>query len=526
MNTETSSEDYFHYNQGIFVDRDHEINLFMKTVRATDKTKYLEFIGVSGQGKTELLRWIFKKSREEGFLSAYLDFANSLFQRPEIYPILEAAAAQLSETVDEAPFQSFREILPKYKNELKNFYKASWLSDSIDPKPYTDIEKELIDSFSASLDAIAKKSVIVLCMDSSEKAYDRSFREFENNILSKYSNNSNFMIVTAGQTPIKWEAGTFPIASRNIIKPTHLNPFDKQSAIEQIEQITKHRGFKVSKLDEIGNKLFAITLGHPFSNFELVDYCLKSESEIDFSPELVEEKLNGGIRSLVKGFIEKQILESVYIDQNLYPSAVEILMHLSPLRNVELEIVSFILSKFLSGWFSDKPFYHILRLFGNLTNSFTFSQWQMGSGYTMEPVVKNILLHDLKQNHYEKYVIIQQAINGKYGDEVKKARDDSQIKYIVERLYHHACFLLIKNTQNITIIIEEELESFLRSFAYDYKNNPQKGIQYLLDLENMLEKEKTKIFGIAALGTDINIDSLLNKTKKYKEKIMNFQNSL
>ena len=515
--------DTFTDTNSLFVDREEETALFLKTIRAELKTKYLEFVGVSGQGKTELLKWINRKSRKEGYLTAYIDFSQNQFQRPEIYPILQEIADQIRHEIEtgesSAPFQSFQDILPKYLEVLREFYKDSWLSDSVDSKPYIDLEENLTKAFRKDFGELIKSNTVVLCLDSTEQTYKRAFREFEYKILSYFTNDSNFMLVSSGQTPIKWEDKTFPPEARGSVRSSLLKPLDKKSAVRQIESIAKHEGRSLSKPHEIGDKLFEITLGHPLSNFQLVEYWL-SETEKDkpqVSPELVEEQLNGGIRELAKRFIEKQIFRSVYIDPNIYPSPVEILRCLSPLRFIEFGILWFALKTFLPTWFAGKPFSHTERLFKSLTTSFVFSSVQFGTGYMMEPVVRNILLQDLKRNYNKNYRLIQEQITKRYDFYVHESHDDSRIKFFVEHFYHLACTLSLEEAKNINNKLKEVLDKFLkRTFMMDGLVNPEMAIQQLFDLENKLEQEKRGPFSIANLGTNVDIEDIVKKVKRFR----------
>lgn len=514
-----SSQDCFDYHRDLFVDRDQEIDQFMRIVRATDRTKYLEFVGVSGQGKTELLKWIAYKAREQGYLPVYLDFSNNLFQRPEIFPLLEETAEQLDEMRAESPFRSFWEILPKYKDALRHFYKESWLSDTVDAKPFIELESKLIDSFSNGLTAVAEKSIIVLCMDSSEKAYDRSFREFENNILSRYSNNANFMIVTAGQTPVKWESETFPKESKDYIEPTRLSPLDQNNAVAQIERIAECKGRSLANPDLIGNKLFEITLGHPFSNFQLVDYWLDAEKSDKLSPELFEKQLSVGLRVLIKRFIEKQILMSVYIDQTIYPSPIEILRHLSPLRHIDFAIIWFVLTNFLPDWFDEQQdFAHVERLLNRLANSFVFLPRGHEAGYIMEPVVKNILLYDLKKHDMNKYLEIERAITSQYGYYARQT-SASQIHFFVEHLYHHACYIQNDAKHEMREELESRLDRFLIDISESDSASPEIIRQQLINLEDKIRFEEKRDFGICKLSTDVDINTLATKISKCRNQI-------
>ena len=62
------------FDPELFVDRAEERKLFFDTVHARRQQTYLEFKGIAGQGKSELLKWICYNESGENYFSVYVDF--------------------------------------------------------------------------------------------------------------------------------------------------------------------------------------------------------------------------------------------------------------------------------------------------------------------------------------------------------------------------------------------------------------------------------------------------------------------
>lgn len=108
----------------------------------------------------------------------------------------------------------------------------------------------------------------------------------------------------------------------------------------------------------------------------------------------------------------------------------------------------------------------------------------------MEPITRNILLADLRLNQKEKFFEIQHALIEQYERWIEQTRDASQIKNIIERLYHRT--LLMKEEQKegqIHETISEELKGFIGRIKLD-TGDPIQNRDQITRLKNALERDK------------------------------------
>ncbi len=501
------------FDLDLFVDRENEQKLFLKTVHATTERKYLEFNGIAGQGKTELLKWIFYEAKKEGCLSAHVDFERAEYHRSEIFPILETIADYLSEKEQSSDlFKTFKHALKPYLNELRKYYREAWLNQNADQKPLRRLEQRVILSFKNDLNDILKFHKVVICLDSTEKAYDRAFYDFEEQILAFYTENKSFMLVTAGQEQLTWHTTELKRKS-GTIKRQNLPRLDPESVHDQLNCLARNKGFKVEDVEQIRDKMFKITLGHPFSNYKLIDFWMEDlEPEQSLNHEIVEQQFNESIQILVKKFIEERVLENLQLRED-YPSATEILWYLSPLRYIEFGILWFVLSSFLPKWFDGRSFAFFEHLLKDFSDTHVFKPWRLGSGYELEPVVLNVLLLDMRRNEREIYIQVQKVLAEQYNVYVEQTRDDTQIKYIVERLYHYAAFLAEDQPSLVNTEICNELSRYLNKYFNPESARTVIENQMLLNLKNQLQKENNADNGLKGMGVDIS--ALLKKIDEF-----------
>ena len=177
---------------------------------------------------------------------------------------------------------------------------------------------------------------------------------------------------------------------------------------------------------------------------------------LSLNSEIVEQRFNESIQILIKKFIEERVFENLQLRED-YPPATEILWYLSPLRYIEFGILWFVLSSFLPKWFDGRSFAFFEHLLKDFSDTHVFKPWRLGSGYELEPVVRNVLLLDMRRNEREIYIQVQKALAEQYNVYVEQTRDDTQIKYIVERLYHYAAFLAEDQSSLVNTEICNEL---------------------------------------------------------------------
>jgi hypothetical protein len=500
MNVQTTAPSF---DPKLFVGRKKETKLFIDTVRATTRRTYLEFNGIAGQGKSELLKWIYHHAKKEGYLAAYVDFELTQFHRPEIYPILETIAAHL--TIQSSPeiFQAFHEKLPQCKAQLQKFYRDSLEKpQEADRRPLKVIEDELVAAFNAGLNTLLQMHKIVFCLDSTEKAYQLAIHNLEEQVLQEQIREPHFMLVTAGQERVVWKNAEI----RKLVKDYELSQLTSEEVREQIQRLAEKNGFELQDTDYISDKVLQMTLGHPFSNYKLVD-SWTSKFTHPLNRNVADTRSGQGIEALVHTIIEDRILENLDLGE-AYPPAKDILSCLAPLRRIEFGTLWYMLSTFLEDWFQGKPFGFFEHLMDKFQKKRIFTPWQLGIGYDLEPVVRNILLWDLRANQpREEYISIERQLAEQYHAWVQHTRDATQIKNILERLYHYATYLHEATPESVDRNIQEQLKEYLREyFTIDSLGGEVALQEQLYRLYREIETDKE----LAAL-TDI--DELLARIK-------------
>lgn len=488
------------FDPDLFVDRKEEQKIFFDTVRTRSGQAYLEFNGVAGQGKSELLRWIYYNAKKEGYISAYIDFELPQYHRPEIYPILQTVADHLSTSISPDFFHAFKEKLPLCLEQLQNFYRDSLENpQDADRRPLKELEDKLATAFHEGLTSLLKSHKVVLCLDSTEKAYPPALRSFEEQVLQHHTRDRNFIIVTAGQEKLVWKNTEI----KDLVKQYDLSRLDPRGVHEQMNRLAEKKGFKIEDSDLVSNKMLQLTLGHPFSNYKLIDFWTNGfKTSLNKTIVEDEKRFAQSIRELIESIIKDRILERLQLSEG-YPPVKDILWYLAPLRRIEFGTLWYMLSTFLEGQFKGKRFDFFEKLMEEFRTTYIFMPWQLGVGYDLEPVVRNILLWDMRINTPEEYIKVQKILSEQYDKWVAQSHDATQIKNIVERLYHYAAYLQkTREVQDINPSVQSELKRYLQDyFSPEFAGGEVALRDQLNRLLSALEsdKELSTLIDIAAL---------------------------
>ena len=472
----------------LFANRAEEKQLFFDRVRAKTKQVYLEFNGVAGQGKSEFLKWIHATSQQEEHCSAYIDFEAAEYHRPEIYPILETIADQLSDQLSPDVFHAFKATLAPYLQELRKAYHDS-LSDAqtADRRPLTDLENALIAAFNDDLKSLLAARKLVLCLDSTEKAYRLAISSFEDQILKGYTGCQNFMLVTAGQEELAWRTTEI----KDLIEQHDLPRFTVTGAQEQLASLaaTKHFGVEARDREVILQKMLELTQGHPFSNYKLIDFWTDGFTS-PLTKTVVEAQFARSIRELSRKVVEEKILGKFQLSAE-YPLVNEILWFLAPLRHIEFDSFKYVLSTFLADWFQGKRYLFFQKLMGEFQKTYIFKRWQLGSGFDLDPVVRNILLLDMRVNFPETFRKVEETLATLYDTWVANTHDATQIRNMIERLYHYATYLREIQTKDFDGRMQQELRRYLDTYFYaDAPEHTKPLYNQLSRLQNTLEEDE------------------------------------
>ncbi|MCP4350825.1 MAG: hypothetical protein GY795_35615 [Desulfobacterales bacterium] len=447
------------FNPDLFVDRELERELVnnLLTEKETE-LRILEFSGITGQGKTELLKWAYTEAKTKKLLSAYIDFELSEFHRKEIYPILETIAAQLSSDEHvKTLFDPFVRTLPNYIDEFNRYYRSLWEEPRIaDRKPLIKLEKELIEKFNTGIRQLLSSCKLVLCLDSTDKAYEIAIREFEQQFLQNFADNPNFIILVAGQQKFDWMK---PHLQERVSR-RQLKRFEYEDVRKFLDRYDKIKQLNIEDREQLLRQIWNVTLGHPFSSYKFLD-IISNGFKKNLTKEVVSTVYPESVKLLIKNVITDRMLSNLGIGEN-YPLPEKILFYLAPFRRIEFVTLWFALTTFLRDWFKNKPFIFFEELLEEFhKHSHVFTPWKLGQGFNMEEVTRSILLSDLRINNYEQFVEIQKILADQYDIWVSQTRDASQVKNIVEKFYHHTMLLKETCPDNAGDIIKKELERYL-----------------------------------------------------------------
>ncbi len=448
------------FDEELFVDREKAREEFLHAVSAESFSPYLEFTAVAGQGKSELLKWIYHHARQYGYAAAYIDFEFARYHQAELYPVLETIARQLAEQIGQTLFSRFRRQLAEYLDSLYEQYSATFPSSpEKTPVVPAEMEQGVYAAFCHELNSILTWRPFVLCLDSTEKAYQPVFRDCEARLVLPYTTQRNFILITAGQEQVGWEQ---PGVKQRLRSYT-LSNFDPKWTRKQIEVLAQVKNLRIEQGEDLIATMLRLTSGHPFSNYTLLDF-LTDGFRSSVTSSVFEGCFQSAITMLLEHVVEARILERTRLGER-YPSARTILWHLSPLRHIELSMFRYVLSTCLAEWFQEKPFTVFERLMGQFQKTSIFTRWQLGSGFNINPVVRNILLADLRENAPKQFLTITEMLEQAYDERVKKTHEATQVKYIVERLYHYANFLKFTQPNYMNALIHNELERYLDTYC-------------------------------------------------------------
>ena len=501
--TNASDEVMVPFNADLFANREEERKLFFNTVRAKTKQMYLEFTGVAGQGKSEFLKWIYHNAKEQQYFSAYIDFEFAEYHTKELYPILKAIAEQLSSQSASESFRSFQKALSLYLEELRDIYRKALIDDQpADRKLLLTLEKAFTNAFNDSLSSILETHKVVFCLDSTEKAYAHAFQSFEKHVINRYTKHPNFILITAGQEEVVWKS----LEIRNLVRQHELPCLNTDGISKQVKTLARKKGFGVLDNDMVLKTMLELTQGHPFSAYKLIDFWTQG-FQSTLNKTVVEQQLSQSIRELSQKVINERILKKFELSED-YPLVTDILWYLAPLRHIEFDTFKFILSTFFQEWFTGKRYIFFQKLMAEFHNSYIFKRWHLGSGFDMDPVVRNILLWDMRINAPTTFRKVEETLAKQYDSWIDRTHDATQIRNIIERLYHYAMYLKETQQSHVELLVQKELKRYLDTYFYsDVPEDTKPLYNQLNRLYNTLEEDEE-------LHTVVNVSILLNMLKE------------
>ena len=494
------------FDESLFVNRERARQEFVSAVFSAGLPVYLEFHGVAGMGKTELLKWIAANPGREPYVAAYLDFEDAHFYQPGLHPILAAIADQLAEQIDSGLFSGVRALLPEIIERKRALYASRRDAAAADLR---ELEAPLIQAFLDELRVILAWRKVALCLDSTEKAYRPALNRLEECLLLPFSAQPNFLLVAAGQERVAWNHQEI----RHRIRPYPLANFDSKWGRMQVEQLARVKQFPVEDGDAVIERIVNLTVGHPYSTYKLVD-MLTDGFTSSLAPHVFEHRLTNCLQQLLDLVVEGRILARTQLG-DAYPPARKILWLLAPLRSIELGVFRFVLSACMKQAFEGKPVTFFERLFGAFQTTAILTRWQLDSGFVTDPVARNLLLWDMRVNTPEFFVQLTDMLEKHYGEKVGKTHEATQVKNLIERLYHYATALRVTLPNYVNSQVQEALEESLADyFTLEYAGDDMTLREQFNRLQIALERDDD-------LSALVYLPDLLRLVAEQKARVLN-----
>jgi hypothetical protein len=392
------------FNKTLYVSRPKEQALFLE---ALANGYYLDIYGMTGLGKTEFLKWIHDSQKQHDYLCSYVDLAADDL---DIYNLI--AEQLFDETVfPDDPFAEFKEIA----------YSQTSLSED--------------ETFNKGLQNILTTYKVVLCFDNIQ-ATAATWQQFAEKVLES-QHPTNLIVITTGQKPLQLAPKL-----RQRAKSVFLSYLTEKAVEEFIQRLSQVKGFNVD--DDVVSDIFRLTQGHPLSIALLVELWTNG-----FERDLNAVNLPQGIDQLMQAVVENLILNQLQLGAG-YPAPKDILQAIAPLRYILRSSQRDLLSKFLPDSFANKPPFFADRLFGEF-QKVNLYDWKEGFGHSLNPVVRQILLEDMRLNARYKFIEIQKTLIEVYENLTGESQADNQVANLTEKLFHTAVLLTEEQTAKVEV---------------------------------------------------------------------------
>ncbi len=159
------------------------------------------------------------------------------------------------------------------------------------------------------------------------------------------------------------------------------------------------------------------------------------------------------------------------------------------MRHIQRKVQRRVLAGFVSDLFNESPFFSDGLLI-RFQNSYILD-WKEDIGYMLHPLIRGVLLEEMRLTGKEEFIEIQTELVSIYGELVKESKDDTDARIInfIEMLYHHAELLTEgpAKKDEMNKLIEKDVQNYLgRSLAYDLAQQRSE----LNGLKNRLEYDR------------------------------------
>ena len=431
----------------------------------------INFFGVVGIGKTELLHQIERHCQDKKVPVVFADLGAETYQAPAMgrLAIMEAIIAVASQENSAPPRQfrrksdELRQFLAQQMDEDGNL-KDDEMSNQQREEQGRAVEREFQVFMTKRLGKNGRQPLVLL-FDETDKARPEFLDWLEETIVSPLVRTDRVLAIFAGRSLVRWKR--FEVRRR--VHQYRLMPF---SIAQTREQIQNYAG--------LSDKIIRLTFGHPFANRRVAEQV--QLIEIRENETITEANFDKYRLRLMEELAN--ILIHEYILQDVPGDLKGAFKVISTLRQFDVNALRVILPAFLPSQFKGKGGGYYLSMIARMVET-TLVEWDSAKkGYALDPTIRKMLALHIQLSDYKQYLRINEAAIALYEDWIARI-PENRSGFMIEWLYHRSNVLLVqgKSDQEIGRELGKGFGSYLEEF-YKGEDGTSTAMKILEELKN------------------------------------------